>query len=69
MIYLSLADLANIRRRQERHAKELAADGLANVEYDNNETCWQTGIYQDGCVCEFCHHKDECSASGQEDDE
>ena len=20
-------------------------------------------------ACEFCHHKDECSASGQEDDE
>ena len=68
MIYLSLADLAKIRRRQEIHAKELEAEGLVNIEYDKNETCWQTGIYQDDCACEFCHHKDECSASRQEDD-
>ena len=68
MIHLSLADLAGIRRRQEIHAKELEADGLINIEYDKNETCWQTGIYQDGCICEFCQHKDECSASGQEND-
>ena len=34
MIYLSLADLANIRRRQEFHAKELEADGLIKKEED-----------------------------------
>ena len=34
MIYLSLADLANIRRRQENHAKELEADGLIKKEDD-----------------------------------
>lgn len=37
MIYLSLADLAKIRRRQEIHAKELADAGLAKIEYDNEE--------------------------------
>lgn len=35
MIHLSLADLANIRRRQEFHAKELADAGLIKKEEDN----------------------------------
>jgi hypothetical protein len=34
MIYLNLSDLAGIRRRQEIHAKELAADGLIKKEED-----------------------------------
>lgn len=32
-----------------------------------NELCWQTGNYTDGCECEFCDHKEECS--GYEDNE
>ena len=35
MIYLNLSDLAGIRRRQEIHAKELAADGLIKKEEDD----------------------------------
>lgn len=31
------------------------------------ERCWETGEYNDDCICEFCNHKDECS--GYEDDD
>lgn len=43
----------------------------ADLDADNYEYNPETGFFEkeDGCVCEFCHHKDECSASGQEDDE
>lgn len=44
MIYLSLADLAKIRRRQEIHAKELAADGLIKKEEDTMEEPTQDQI-------------------------
>lgn len=32
------------------------------------ERCWLTGNY-DGCDCEFCEHKSECSGYEDEDDE
>lgn len=44
MIYLSLADLAKIRRRQEIHAKELAAEGLIKKEEDTMEEPTQAQI-------------------------
>lgn len=44
MIHLSLADLAKIRRRQEIHAKELAADGLIKKEEDTMEEPTQDQI-------------------------
>ena len=35
---------------------------------DKNEICWQTGHYSDGCICEFCRHKEECSGyEGEEE--
>lgn len=36
---------------------------------DKNEICWQTGNYQDGCICEFCQHKEECSGSDIKEDD
>ena len=39
-----------------------------NVE-GNNEMCWLTGEYTDGCDCELCSHKSECSGyEGGEND-
>ena len=37
MIHLSLADLANIRRRQKIHAAELQEAGLLEEEEDEEE--------------------------------
>lgn len=25
------------------------------------EVCWETNVFTDGCECEFCSHKHECS--------
>lgn len=35
------------------------------------ELCWQTGDYTDECICDFCDHSYECSASNNnvDDDE
>lgn len=44
MIYLSLADLARIRRRQEIHAAELEGAGLIKKEEDTMEEPTQDQI-------------------------
>lgn len=28
---------------------------------DPTEVCWNTGIYSDSCICDFCSHNFECS--------
>lgn len=33
------------------------------------EICWETGAFTDGCECEFCSHKFECSGCEKYDDE
>ena len=30
------------------------------------ERCWETGVFTDECVCEFCSHKYECSGYSDE---
>lgn len=44
MIYLSLADLARVRRRQEIHAAELEGAGLIKKEEDTMEEPTQDQI-------------------------
>lgn len=40
------------------------------VVREPNEHCWETGEYKEGCDCEVCMHKDECSGyEGDRDDE
>ena len=34
------------------------------------DLCWETGVYTDNCICDFCEHKEECSGyEGNNDDE
>ena len=40
---------------------------LRRVFYNNNEECWKTGNYTNGCNCELCLHKDECSGHDKEE--
>lgn len=32
------------------------------------ELCWETGEFNDSCICEFCDHKEECSGYEEDDD-
>ncbi len=32
------------------------------MDYDDYEVCWILGEYSDQ-ICEFCPHKEECSAN------
>ena len=33
------------------------------------DLCWETGVYTDSCICDFCEHKEECSGYEDDDDE
>ncbi len=33
------------------------------------DLCWKTGVYTDGCICDFCEHKEECSGYEDDDDD
>lgn len=34
------------------------------------DMCWEYGLYNDDCICEFCSHNHECSGyeNHEEDD-
>lgn len=40
-------------------------------EKNQNPTdrCWETGVYTDDCICDFCSHKEICSGYDYSDDE
>ena len=38
------------------------------MEDDPTEVCWQTGQYNDDCICDLCIHKYECGGYEGDDD-
>lgn len=33
------------------------------------DICWEFGVYDDDCICDFCSHREECSGREEKEEE
>ena len=38
-------------------------------KYQPQEVCWETGLYNDDCICELCEHYYECMYGSEDEEE